>query len=179
LTPLDETTLLGTPADVDSIMCYQLPGEITTDGVPIPGGSDLTASDLAFADAIYPKPAGPAPPPSPPPPPPPPVQPPEPGATALKPGVWSPYREIKPPEPLRFRFTVRRAGKVAIDVSGSGPFEVILTGPLGIESVPTMAGHGTKRLSRLVVRLEPGAYLIYVARRDGSAGRARARVSPA
>jgi hypothetical protein len=55
LTPLDEVSILGTPADEDSIMCYQLPGEITVDGRPIRGGVDINASDRAFAAMVYPK----------------------------------------------------------------------------------------------------------------------------
>ncbi len=66
LTPLDESSIQGTPdADVDSIMCYQLPGSITTDGQPIPGGTDIDPGDQAFAAKIYPK-AGPVVPPVPP-----------------------------------------------------------------------------------------------------------------
>ena len=38
LTPLDERSIFGTPADQTSIMCYQLPGLITRDGRPIVGG---------------------------------------------------------------------------------------------------------------------------------------------
>lgn len=56
LTPLDEATLLFTPADQDSIMCYHLPGEITIDGQPIRGGRDINATDYAFIGRIYPKP---------------------------------------------------------------------------------------------------------------------------
>jgi hypothetical protein len=56
LTPLDERTLMSTPADQTSIMCYQLPGSITRDGRPILGGTDINASDFAFAGRIYPKP---------------------------------------------------------------------------------------------------------------------------
>jgi len=56
LTPIEESSLLGTPvADPKSIMCYQLPGEITVDGNPIPGGLDIDASDFAFAGSIYSK----------------------------------------------------------------------------------------------------------------------------
>ncbi len=70
LTPLEDSTLTATPsADVTSIMCYQLPGTITVDGQPIPGGLDIDASDFALAAKLYPRPGGPAP-PSPPPPPP-------------------------------------------------------------------------------------------------------------
>jgi hypothetical protein len=55
LTPLSEATLMSTPADQTSIMCYQLPGQITFDGQPILGGLDINVTDFAFAAAIYPK----------------------------------------------------------------------------------------------------------------------------
>ena len=55
LTPLEESSILGTPADQDSIMCYQLPAEITVDGRPIRGGATINAADGAFAGRIYPK----------------------------------------------------------------------------------------------------------------------------
>lgn len=55
LTPLEEATLMGTPADQDSIMCYRLPGSITRDGQPIRGGSDINANDYAFIGQIYPR----------------------------------------------------------------------------------------------------------------------------
>lgn len=55
LTPLDERSIFGTPTDQTSIMCYQLPGLITTDGRPILGGMDINATDLAFAQRIYPR----------------------------------------------------------------------------------------------------------------------------
>jgi hypothetical protein len=56
LTALDERSIMGTPADQDSIMCYQLPGAITRDGQPIRGGRDINQTDYAFAGRIYPKP---------------------------------------------------------------------------------------------------------------------------
>jgi len=55
LTPLDEASLMGTPTDQTSIMCYQLPGSITRDGKPIIGGTDINATDYAFIGKIYPK----------------------------------------------------------------------------------------------------------------------------
>ena len=55
LTPLDPAKIIGTEADQDSIMCYQLPGEITTDGDPIRGGLDINPLDAAFTATIYPK----------------------------------------------------------------------------------------------------------------------------
>lgn len=63
LTPLEESSLLGTDhADPNSIMCYQLPGTITKDGLPIVGGPDIDEQDYAFAAKIYPKPGLPKPP---------------------------------------------------------------------------------------------------------------------
>ncbi len=55
LTPLEESSLLGTEPDPKSIMCYQIPGDLTKDGKPILGGTDIDASDRAFAAKIYPK----------------------------------------------------------------------------------------------------------------------------
>lgn len=55
LTPLEEGSLIGTAtADDHSIMCYQIPGEITKDGQPIPGGLDIDKWDYDFAARIYP-----------------------------------------------------------------------------------------------------------------------------
>jgi hypothetical protein len=56
LTPLDEASLMSTPVDQDSIMCYQLPGLITKDGQPIRGGTDIDTTDYAFCGKIYPRP---------------------------------------------------------------------------------------------------------------------------
>lgn len=56
LTPIEELSLLGTStADARSIMCYQLPGEITRDGEPIIGGVDIDRDDHAFAGKLYPR----------------------------------------------------------------------------------------------------------------------------
>jgi hypothetical protein len=55
LTPLEESSLRGTTPDPKSIMCYQIPGEITIDGKPIIGGLDIDATDFTFAASIYPK----------------------------------------------------------------------------------------------------------------------------
>lgn len=54
LTPLDDKSIMSTPADQTSIMCYQLPGEITKDGKPIVGGADINSTDRSFAQRIYP-----------------------------------------------------------------------------------------------------------------------------
>jgi hypothetical protein len=60
LTPLDQSSILGTPPDQTSIMCYQLPGQITKDGSPIVGGLDINPTDFGFAAQIYPKSAAPS-----------------------------------------------------------------------------------------------------------------------
>src|ERR1035438_5775339 len=58
LTPIEEAAIRGTIADPKSIMCYQIPGEITRNGKPIVGGLDIDESDYVFAGQIYPKKAG-------------------------------------------------------------------------------------------------------------------------
>jgi Astacin (Peptidase family M12A) len=56
LTPLDNSALLATQqADENSIMCYSLPAEIMTDGVAVPGGTDIDPSDSQFAASVYPR----------------------------------------------------------------------------------------------------------------------------
>jgi hypothetical protein len=56
LTPLAAGSIMGTTeSDPLSIMCYQIPGEITKDGKEIPGGTDINAKDFAFAAKVYPK----------------------------------------------------------------------------------------------------------------------------
>lgn len=64
LTPLEEASLLSPPpADETSIMSYQLPGSITKDGRPVPGGPDINPADYEYAARIYPGAAAPPPPP--------------------------------------------------------------------------------------------------------------------
>lgn len=58
LTPLGQRTILGTPPDQTSIMCYQLPGSIMLDGKPILGGNRINETDHQFAAKIYPLPGG-------------------------------------------------------------------------------------------------------------------------
>jgi hypothetical protein len=55
LRPLSEATIMATPPDQDSIMCYQLPGAITKNGQPIRGGRNIDKSDYEFCGKIYPK----------------------------------------------------------------------------------------------------------------------------
>ncbi len=56
LTPLERSALIATAtADPHSIMCYALPGTIMRDGQPVPGGTDIDATDRTFAASVYPK----------------------------------------------------------------------------------------------------------------------------
>lgn len=56
LTPLEESSLIGTPtAEDDSIMTYSFPAEITVDNRPIVGGLRITKSDGEFSAKIYPE----------------------------------------------------------------------------------------------------------------------------
>lgn len=56
LIPLEDNSIMGTAsADVESIMCYSLPGKITVDGNPITGGVDMSEQDYEFISKIYPK----------------------------------------------------------------------------------------------------------------------------
>lgn len=61
LTPLEEASIMGTEhTDQTSIMCYQLPGNITTNHKPILGGTDINPLDAAFMGTMYPPPPEPA-----------------------------------------------------------------------------------------------------------------------
>ncbi len=50
----DPSLLTGGAPDPDSVMCYFIPGSITTDGVPILGGGKPSAGDIAFVKRLYP-----------------------------------------------------------------------------------------------------------------------------
>lgn len=64
LTPIEESSLINpTRADGVSIMCYQLPGSITKNGQPIPGGTDLDDLDKTYCASLYPLASAPPPPP--------------------------------------------------------------------------------------------------------------------
>jgi len=55
LTPLDMTgDILASPEEDTSIMMYQFPASITTDGAPIVGGSKITARDGRWMARAYP-----------------------------------------------------------------------------------------------------------------------------
>jgi hypothetical protein len=55
LTPLEEMSLIGSNvSDPNSIMCYQIPGNITKNGKPILGGKDIGKPDYEFMAKIYP-----------------------------------------------------------------------------------------------------------------------------
>lgn len=169
LTPLDEASVMGTPADQTSIMCYQLPGEITVDGKPIPGGAEVNASDLAFADSIYPL-AGSPPPPTPPDPP---VEPPEPPVGPVEPdppvkpgpkaiplriGVPSGPHPYKPASgPTLFRFDVKAPRAFTARVQGVGRWVMNL-------ATGDPAAGTDEETKEITDHLEPGTYYLAVSR---------------
>lgn len=56
LTPLEEASIFGTEVtDETSIMCYQIDGDLTLDGIPILGGTDINEADHRFASLVYPR----------------------------------------------------------------------------------------------------------------------------
>ena len=60
LTPISAGSIRGTgKSDRLSIMCYQIPANLTIDGIAIPGGSDIDAIDREFIAEVYPKPTSP------------------------------------------------------------------------------------------------------------------------
>jgi hypothetical protein len=71
LTALSDADLTALPADVRSIMCYEISGEITFDGQPIPGGTEIDDEDYTLAAKLYPGTGTPTPTPTPTPQPPP------------------------------------------------------------------------------------------------------------
>lgn len=54
LTPLEDASIFGTPPDARSIMCYQIDGDLTIDGEPILGGTDIDETDYRLAGKLYP-----------------------------------------------------------------------------------------------------------------------------
>lgn len=63
LTPISEQALyLPSPADVTSIMCYELPGDCTKSGQPIVGGGTINRLDWDTAAKYYPGVTPPPPP---------------------------------------------------------------------------------------------------------------------
>lgn len=60
LTPFDNSALNGTALTDDvSIMCYDLPASIMTDGIAVPGGTDIDNLDAQFSATLYPGPVAP------------------------------------------------------------------------------------------------------------------------
>jgi hypothetical protein len=56
LTPMSNSALIATAQPDDrSIMCYSLPASIMKDGVAVPGGRDINATDGQFAGQVYPR----------------------------------------------------------------------------------------------------------------------------
>lgn len=185
LTPLDEASLMSTPVDQDSIMCYQLPASITTDGQPIPGGTQINPSDADFMGRVYP--GGGTIDPTKPPPPGPPVKPP-PGpdvpVTISVPGSAS-GRMAGGGQVDLYAFTFPADGTCEITTTGEAQVHVDLTDTAGQPTKPDDPGDdsvspgygvfmlrlldkGDYRLEVTASRFDPlagGAYVVSIRRK--------------
>lgn len=126
--------------DPNSIMMYDFPAELMTDHVAIPGGSTLTATDIAFIRSWYPKAtisetplaidAQP---------------------TAASIGVAG--------ERDTFGFTVKKAGDYRVETHGTTDVVMTVTGP---DSINKLVGEdddsGVGRNARITTHLAPGKY---------------------
>lgn len=54
LTPFPPEFSVGGPADVNSVMCYAIPGFLTVDGMAIPGGRDIDQLDYDLTRQLFP-----------------------------------------------------------------------------------------------------------------------------
>jgi hypothetical protein len=177
--PLEESSIMGTPPDVLSIMCYQFSGECTIDGQPIPGGLTFTKSDLDFARTVYPKSVTPGPiePPKPVDPQPP-VNPPEPVVvgTKLLLGTWSRVHQYTPKEgPSVFSVKIKHPGVYAVDIEGSGQWVVELSRVSQDASI--LRSYDAPGLPRAVAQFQPGMHVLKVSTKKGTrAAKFRVRV---
>lgn len=170
-TPLEEASLLGATApDQTSIMAYQVKAAHTYSGKPILGGLRLGPVDLAYVDAIYPKPAGPVGPPSPPvePPPSPPVRPPDPGPAVeefgpydLRIGVPSDKFTLLPGTSVLFRFRARATRVFFATTASKADLTMDLLGDRK-ETLRHDDDSGLKGNPLVYAPLKPGTYYLRI-----------------
>lgn len=169
MTAQEESELLDpTPADVNSIMTYPLPGEIMIDGVPVPGGDRLTKADLDYADRIYPVPKPPAPPPGPPPPvepepqKPEPAEPEDPAPYDLRVGVESDRFTALGDSPILVRFKAPRKASYVASTRGKAALHMDLLDAkkAALESDRDFSGVGANAL--IAATLKKGTYYLRI-----------------
>ena len=131
-TPLEQASIMGTPADETSIMCYRFEDHLTIDGLPILGGMAPNANDFGFMATIYPKEAGvdPSPKPEPPKPVEPPAPKPEPPVDLPKLLLrrWSKLmRYTQKTGPVQFYFEAPKKDAYAVQIQGAGKWVAEVT----------------------------------------------------
>ncbi len=126
--------------DPTSIMMYDFPAELMTDGVGVRGGSTLSASDIAFIKSWYPKQ---------------PVS-----ETPLGVGAPAVTASIgKPGERDTFAFTVTSTGDYRVETRGITDMVMIVTGPDNFNKVVGEDDDSGWWLNaRVNARLVPGRY---------------------
>lgn len=165
-TPLEQASIMGTPPDVTSIMCYRFEAFLTVDNVPIYGGLEPNESDYAFMAKIYPKTGGgdplPKPPVEPPPKPEPkpPVEPPD-TIPRLMYRRWSKVMQYtQKTGPVQFVFTAPKEDAYAVQVEGAGRWLVEAVPVSSLESAPVNLKEGVGDV--FYAAFEPTQYLLSV-----------------
>lgn len=149
LTPQDESKLVGSDPEEQSIMCYQFDGDLTVDGKPIIGGTDLTSRDKTTIAKIYPGRVT-----IPPPPPPPPAA----GITIIPDGRAIADRISRPGEIDEFPLEITRPGRYEVSTN---PALVIALSLIDDDPrTPEIVGAGINQ--SVVIDLRPGSYKITV-----------------
>jgi hypothetical protein len=149
LTPIDESQLVGSDPEEQSIMCYQFDGDLTIDGKPIIGGTDLTNRDKVAIAKIYPGRVTLPPPPAPPPPT---------GLTLVPDGPVISDRISRPGEIDEFPLVITSDGHYTI--STLPPFVLAVSLIDDDPRTPEIVGVGLFR--PVDVQLNPGSYKVTV-----------------
>jgi hypothetical protein len=173
LKPLNMGTVDATAVEETSVMCYFFSGDLTVDGRPIVGGSDITARDRQGMAKAYGGSVGPVDPPSPPP----------------TPGTWPLLvggPRVSGPTPLRLLVDnpTRRRLTLYADVYAGGRAPRVTVGSEGpgeATPIPLLLRHVKGALPWATTDpWAPGRFVVTVAHPDGTAGaRAYARLAPA
>jgi hypothetical protein len=149
LTPINESTLVGSDPEEQSIMCYQFDGDLTIDNVPILGGTDLTERDKVTIAKLLPGRTQLPPPPAPPP---------AGGLTLVPDGPAVTDRISRPGEIDEFPLEIATASRYEISTD---PQILVAVSLIDDDPrTPEIVGMGLSRPA--VVDLRPGTYRVTV-----------------
>jgi hypothetical protein len=156
LTPQDESKLVGSDPEEQSIMCYQFDAELTINGIPILGGTDLTELDKATIAKIYPGRVAIPPPPAPPP---------AAGLTLVPDGRAIADRISRPGEIDEFPLEITRPGRYEVSTD---PALVLAISLIDDDPrTPEIVGVGI--MQPAVADLRPGSHRVTVIHKDPGA----------